>query len=534
MLRITGSVWAAMTAKRIFCGSVEERGAERCAQCGELLHPFPKPTYWMQYPLPTKLIVDGESVCREDLRPSCLPNYLAKHPTPLELLDPPQRKARNIEGDMIKEQAAEIKKSADRGELARRLADWPTSADTGYRDAGSVSWESCFAGRKPPVDLKKFRVRLQKELDTAEAALARDCQVYDDYRVQGLDKISDYDLAVSGWPQLSATDRAWKAIEQALWLKHNHTTYNRSLVSSIKIKLAELDGLLGETNKGDTAVKPPRTIPPGHEFIDVWLTQQQAFVARKWAGGSKKTGSLSGTLERVQVLLPAHQAYQVKTWAMASMSKVERLEIAPDETRFEVESIHQRDKWGHPRVRVYLTPRYEVGVGWTVGWFCHADQAVDEYIVGHPTPADYPWHRPGQSAPSGERLIAMASAARAVKIVLEQMKSYVEKDCQKIIQFIQDRLEAYAMEWLQFPLGVEPIFHKGQKCIVVQSSSFIPTWRAGTRVIVVSSHPKTRNCFVYEDRPITYKTNRQGRKIVDYDPVCFQTVMSWDKLEPVW
>lgn len=243
---------------------------------------------------------------------------------------------------------------------------------------------------------------------------------------------------------------------------------------------------------------------------------------------------MSQKLERVQVLLPSHQAFQLKAWASNCVGGADAFDLEPDQSRVEIASDHQLDKWGNPRVRVYLAPTFAPGVGWTVGWFCNADDAVDEYIVGNPVPLDYPWYRPPEASPSGERLIAMASAARMAKIVLEQMKGHVQAECAKIIQFIQDRLEALAMDWLQYPLGVEPVFFENQKCVVVQTSSLIPTWLAGCRVVIVKVNADTRSCWVREDKPIRHKINGRGRRVVEYDPRCVQSVISWRSLEPIW
>ncbi len=37
-------------SRRLMGTSVTDPATEKCHQCGELLHPYPKPEYWMQYP----------------------------------------------------------------------------------------------------------------------------------------------------------------------------------------------------------------------------------------------------------------------------------------------------------------------------------------------------------------------------------------------------------------------------------------------------------------------------------------------------
>jgi hypothetical protein len=71
---------AANYAGRLLSVPVLETKNERCHQCGELLHPYPEPEYWMQYPLPECHLVDGLKVCYSYRKPDCLDEYLAGHP----------------------------------------------------------------------------------------------------------------------------------------------------------------------------------------------------------------------------------------------------------------------------------------------------------------------------------------------------------------------------------------------------------------------------------------------------------------------
>lgn len=66
---------------RIFQAGVD--GDEACAVCGETLHPYPEPEYWMQHPLPICSQIDGMKVCSEDYPhwKDCLPKYLAGCPS---------------------------------------------------------------------------------------------------------------------------------------------------------------------------------------------------------------------------------------------------------------------------------------------------------------------------------------------------------------------------------------------------------------------------------------------------------------------
>jgi hypothetical protein len=114
------------------------------------------------------------------------------------------------------------------------------------------------------------------------------------------------------------------------------------------------------------------------------------------------------------------------------------------------ESSLQCEKWGHPLAVVHLRPQWNAIKGeWVVGWFCHVQKAsADEWLPGQQTPAKWPWYRPN-SQPSGKDLdVACAVAARAVKIVLSQIKEYAHADAANAVTELIERLELEARRWL--------------------------------------------------------------------------------------
>jgi len=108
-----------------------------------------------------------------------------------------------------------------------------------------------------------------------------------------------------------------------------------------------------------------------------------------------------------------------------------------------------QDEWGYERVEVRLVPRWDAMTGlWLVGWVAKADGALDEWIAGRVPAPNWPWYRLDET-PQGRSLnVATAMAARAVKIVLEQMKQYVEQALVLAITGVQEQLEADARRWL--------------------------------------------------------------------------------------
>lgn len=119
-----------------------------------------------------------------------------------------------------------------------------------------------------------------------------------------------------------------------------------------------------------------------------------------------------------------------------------------DLTPIEYESEELLDKWGHARVVVRLLPSWDANKGiWTVGWFCFVGTAVDEWVPGMGVAPNWPWYRTDVQPSSTAYATACGSAARAVKIVIEQMLSYVDPECAQAARRIEERLEEQARRW---------------------------------------------------------------------------------------
>lgn len=70
----------------------------------------------------------------------------------------------------------------------------------------------------------------------------------------------------------------------------------------------------------------------------------------------------------------------------------------------------------------------------------------------------------------------------------------------------------------------------GQRCEIVSVHHPVFAKEIGKRVIIVKVHPDTRQVWAHDDRPVTYKTNRAGRRVVDSDPSCIQSIYGFDQL----
>ncbi|MBV6831308.1 klcB [Xanthomonas euvesicatoria] len=73
-------------------------------------------------------------------------------------------------------------------------------------------------------------------------------------------------------------------------------------------------------------------------------------------------------------------------------------------------------------------------------------------------------------------------------------------------------------------------FKPGQRCEIVSVHHPVFKPYIGKRIIIVKVHPDTRQVWAHDDRPITYKTNRAGRRVVDSDPSCIQSIYGFDQL----
>ena len=73
-------------------------------------------------------------------------------------------------------------------------------------------------------------------------------------------------------------------------------------------------------------------------------------------------------------------------------------------------------------------------------------------------------------------------------------------------------------------------FKAGQRCEIVSVHHPVFNRYIGKRIIIVKVHPDTRQVWAHDDRPITYKTNRAGRRVVDSDPSCIQSIYGFDQL----
>jgi len=73
-------------------------------------------------------------------------------------------------------------------------------------------------------------------------------------------------------------------------------------------------------------------------------------------------------------------------------------------------------------------------------------------------------------------------------------------------------------------------FRPGVRCEIVAASHPSASRDVGKRVIVDRVNPEYGSVWAHDDKPVTYRTNRAGRRVVDHDPRCIQTIYGVDQL----
>ena len=74
-------------------------------------------------------------------------------------------------------------------------------------------------------------------------------------------------------------------------------------------------------------------------------------------------------------------------------------------------------------------------------------------------------------------------------------------------------------------------FAPGLRCQIVSVHHRCFLKDLGRIVVVVGVVGES--VIAHDDRPITYRTNRNGRRVVDSDPRCVQTFYGKDQLRPL-
>jgi hypothetical protein len=73
----------------------------------------------------------------------------------------------------------------------------------------------------------------------------------------------------------------------------------------------------------------------------------------------------------------------------------------------------------------------------------------------------------------------------------------------------------------------------GAKCKIVAVHMPLFSDSLGRRVVIAEVDRKMRMVWAYDDKPIRYKLNRQGTRVIDFNPRCILSCYSFDQLEVI-
>nr|WP_280971512.1 hypothetical protein [Cupriavidus gilardii]WDE72651.1 hypothetical protein [Cupriavidus gilardii] len=76
-------------------------------------------------------------------------------------------------------------------------------------------------------------------------------------------------------------------------------------------------------------------------------------------------------------------------------------------------------------------------------------------------------------------------------------------------------------------------FQKGSRCEIINVPHATSRAELGKWIQIMKVWPESRMVLAHDDKPILYRTNRNGRRVTTQDPRCVQTFYSMDDLK-VW
>lgn len=435
---------AANYAGRLLSGHVADPSIERCHQCGELLHPFPEPEYWMQYPLPECCIVDGLKFCESFRKSECSDAYLEVHPTPAA----PQAKSRKRTGRKVE---ATVGEKMDRHEAAAAVA---VSLPDG-RDALLASAVGAVA------DLHQAII----EGDGGKAALAS----------------LRYEAVV--WKLNGGTHFACNADEKSAGrVVERHC---RALPGTVPMWgqrgdfLVTVDGVRCRVEFGD-GFGPGTSCHYAFHVVDL----DGPFFSETGYRSHFDSAQCGQTVDAAASAI------------IAGFLKKHRCYLGAD--------VRQR----------------------------LAQEALPTWLGSLPEPARRsaaPLAAPAKPAPlpAGFELVDVVLSARQAFIV----RKWAEAARCKLEE---TRGAACGVARAVVPALSAPsepdAFRPGQRCQVVSAHHPCFQDALGKVVIVTKVNPAHGSVWAHDDKPVTYRTNRNGRKVVHSDPRCIETIYGMDAL----
>lgn len=120
-----------------------------------------------------------------------------------------------------------------------------------------------------------------------------------------------------------------------------------------------------------------------------------------------------------------------------------------------------------------------------------------------------------------------------VDVVLPSHQAFIVRRWAKAARSKLAALKAAEKAALRDPYSKEKTFREGQRCVIEWEPRDAFKKNLGKVVVVAKVNEETDSVWVHDDRPVTFKKNRKGRRVVDFDPRCIQTVYSMEALRPL-
>lgn len=473
----------AVTAGRLFSGSVENPEVERCRQCGELLHPYPEPEYWMQHPLPECSIVDGLKFCYSFRKPGCVDAYLAAHPEPAAE-DGAGRRPKKRERRKAKDVAASS--ADDREERAARLAAAMPSDPAALLDVAAdavralhaavlasdgdaaAAADDCYEAVIWKLNGGRFFGCLADE-DSAGRVVERHCRaapgavplwgqsgafVVTVNGMRAIVEVSDRIGSRIGTNHVSFEFHAVD-LDRPFISETGYRSHYNSLRAGFTVDQVAA-AILAELQKGK-----PKLIEADYrdrlaaDPVPAWVAELVPPPRREPCIPVVPEG-----FALVDVVLPAHRAFIVRKWAKEARAKIAAGCVGKrsDAREGEPGARAERPECGH-----------------------EDDQEETDGEEEDPAPSD-PTTQSCSTIISGDGGPAPAD------------------------------------------------FRAGQRCEIISVHHSAFSSNIGRKIIITKVSAETRQVWAHDDKPPRFRINRNGRRVIDYDPRCIQTIYSFEQL----
>jgi hypothetical protein len=114
-----------------------------------------------------------------------------------------------------------------------------------------------------------------------------------------------------------------------------------------------------------------------------------------------------------------------------------------------------------------------------------------------------------------------------VDVVLPSQKAFIAR---KWAAEAQAKIEAASKSIKSNARDESEGFRVGQRCEIVSVHHPVFAKEIGKQIIITRVSQDTRQVSAHDDKPLRYRINRNGHRVIDYDPRYIQTIYGFDNL----